>query len=304
MESQVTRLVDKAWNKLLETPPDRRYMIAIGGIPGSGKSWLVLLFSCTHRKTNSLALFPPHQKGKTTLAKTVVDALNARHATLDPSHPAHATTPIAAFVPMDGFRTLISSSISPFFHPPSTPPDQTRPDLTPTLPSHPIDLTRAQLSAMPDPETAHARRGAEFTFDGAAYLSLIQALSTTTTTTATTVRAPSFDHAVKDPVPDDIAVEPWHRAVVLEGNYLCLDREPWRAAAALADERWFVEVGRDVARARLAARHVRAGIVATLEDGLRRADENDLPNGDEILQNRIPVDEVITSREDGSWVHE
>jgi pantothenate kinase len=70
------------------------------------------------------------------------------------------------------------------------------------------------------------------------------------------------------------------------------------------DLRWFVSVDRDVARVRLARRHVAAGLVATLEDGDRRAVENDLLNGDEVLRLRVPeVDEVVTSREDGSWVH-
>lgn len=209
-------------------------------------------------------------------------------------------------------------------------------------------LTRAQLDAMPDPATAHARRGAEFTFDGEGFLRLVQALrkplpasssspssstsappsddagsgnptpsatTTTTTTTSTTstttgstyppgtILAPAFDHALKDPQPDAIPVLPRHRLVVLEGNYLALDRDPWRAAAGLLDELWFVDVpDLGVARARLAERHVRAGIAATREEGDRRAVENDLVNGEEILRLRARIDEVIVSREDGAWV--
>ncbi|CAN8106446.1 unnamed protein product [Discula destructiva] len=187
-------------------------------------------------------------------------------------------------------------------------------------------LTRAQLSAMPDPERAHARRGAEFTFDGASFLALVQALRKplpspssssssssssahhqTTTTSAKefppgTVLAPSFDHALKDPKPGDIAILPTQRIVVFEGNYVALAKEPWQSAAALMDEVWFVEVDFAVARRRLAARHVKAGLVATAEEGDRRAVENDLPNGEEIVGARVPVDEVVYSREDGAWV--
>jgi hypothetical protein len=60
----------------------------------------------------------------------------------------------------------------------------------------------------------------------------------------------------------------------------------------------------EVARRRLRERHLRAGIVDTLEDGDKRAMENDLVNGLEIVDKRLPVDEVLQSREDGTWVHE
>jgi len=79
-------------------------------------------------------------------------------------------------------------------------------------------LTRAQLSAMPDPETAHARRGAEFTFDGEGFLGFVQTLRQPVTTSAGTIYAPSFDHAVKDPKENDIAILPSHRIIVFEGN--------------------------------------------------------------------------------------
>ncbi|KPM39038.1 hypothetical protein AK830_g7482 [Neonectria ditissima] len=170
------------------------------------------------------------------------------------------------------------------------------------VPMDGFHLTRAALSAMPEPETAHARRGAAFTFDAPKFLELARALRASPVAAA--VLAPSFDHAVKDPRDDDIAVLPHHRVVVLEGNYLALDRDVWREAAALMDELWFVEVGFETARRRLRERHVRAGIVKDIEEGDRRALENDLVNGEDILQHRLKVDEVIHSSEDQEWVHE
>ncbi|KAI1360442.1 P-loop containing nucleoside triphosphate hydrolase protein [Xylaria arbuscula] len=234
MDDQVARLVDKAWDRFQQTPADRRFMIAIGGIPGSGK---------------------------TTLSQIVTQALNARHAS---QHLG--AEPIAAFVPMDGYH-----------------------------------LTRAQLSAMPDPATAHARRGAEFTFDGPSFLKLVKALREPLTST---IFAPSFDHAVKDPKENDIPIQPSHRIVVFEGNYVVLDKEPWREAAGLMDERWFVEVGFEVARRRLVGRHVKAGIARDEEEAGKRADGNDLVNGREIVENRVMVDEVVVSRDDEGWRHE
>jgi pantothenate kinase len=164
-------------------------------------------------------------------------------------------------------------------------------------------LTRAALSAMPDPATAHARRGAAFTFDAVKFLALVQSLRHADPADGP-ILAPSFDHAVKDPKDEDITVLPSHRIVVLEGNYIALDKDIWRDAAALLDEIWFVEVDFEVARKRLRERHVRAGIAKDLEEGDRRAMENDLVNGQEIVDNRLKVDEVVHSREDGTWVHE
>lgn len=169
-------------------------------------------------------------------------------------------------------------------------------------------LTRAQLSAMPDPALAHARRGAEFTFDGQSFLQLVRSLRAVPPAPALPVLqpiyAPSFDHAVKDPKPDDIAILPAHRVVVFEGNYVCLDKAPWREAAGLMDELWFVSVDEDTARRRLIKRHVKAGIAKDEEEARKRADENDLENGRQIVGQRVDVHEEIVSREDGKWVHE
>ncbi|KAK3307951.1 P-loop containing nucleoside triphosphate hydrolase protein [Chaetomium strumarium] len=236
MDLALDRLVGEAWSGFLETPKNMRYLIAIGGIPGSGK---------------------------TTLSKRLTAALNARHAAQFPDQPQ----PVAAFVPMDGYH-----------------------------------LTRAQLDAMPDPATAHARRGAEFTFDGERFYGLVQRLREPLTDKTGTVWAPSFDHAIKDPKEDDIAVERTHRIVVLEGNYLLLNKPPWRQASQLASLKIFVSVSPDLARKRLVARHLAAGLCATPEEADRRAVENDLPNGEEIVRLRIEdVDDVVESREDGSW---
>ncbi|PFH58223.1 hypothetical protein XA68_14002 [Ophiocordyceps unilateralis] len=171
------------------------------------------------------------------------------------------------------------------------------------VPMDGFHLTRAALSAMPDPTLAHARRGAAFTFDAPKFLALVQALRKSPAGPAP-VLAPSFDHAVKDPRDDDIVVLPSHRVVLLEGNYMALDEPVWRDAAALLDELWFVQVDDDVARRRLRERHVRAGIARHLEEADRRVTENDLVNGAEIVARRLPVDEVVGSREDDSWVHE
>lgn len=158
---------------------------------------------------------------------------------------------------------------------------------------------RSYLSAQADPELYHARRGASFTFDAPQFLHLVKKLRSAPLDKDIT--APSFDHAVKDPKADDIVIAPTQRIVVVEGNYVALNADVWRDAAALFDELWFVEVDFARARERLAPRHVKAGIVSNIEDGFKRADENDLVNGKEIVDNKMPITEVIHSTEDGSW---
>lgn len=102
-------------------------------------------------------------------------------------------------------------------------------------------MTRATLSAMPDPERAFVRRGAAFTFDAEAFIKLIRRLRQEPVTKrdepSRSFKAPSFDHAVKDPVADDIYLSSSEDLIILEGNYLLLDEDPWREIAELVDER-------------------------------------------------------------------
>ena len=171
------------------------------------------------------------------------------------------------------------------------------------LPMDGYHLTRAQLSAMPDPSTAHARRGAAFTFDAPAFLDLVKKLRQPLLPETKTIYAPSFDHAVKDPVADDLPIAPTSRIVVFEGLYLSLGTgaPEWKEAAQLMDELWFVDVSMDVARKRLVARHVVSGIAKDAEEAGKRADENDLVNGKEIIDGRLEVHEMIYSRVDQEW---
>lgn len=51
------------------------------------------------------------------------------------------------------------------------------------------------------------------------------------------ISAPSFDHAVKDPLPDAIAISSRTKVVIIEGNYTLLDEDPWNSIADLVDDR-------------------------------------------------------------------
>lgn len=220
--------------KFCSTPDEARLMIAVSGIPGSGK---------------------------TELATMMAKRINEIYISENPN-----ANPIAISLPMDGYH-----------------------------------LTRAQLAAMPDPVYAAARRGAAFTFDGSKFLRLVQALRIPLTNKVDSFYAPSFDHAVKDPVEGDITIPATCRVIFFEGNYLGLDKEPWNQAARLMDELWFVDVDFEVARQRLIKRHVKAGIAKDEADADKRARENDLVNGKEIVDFRLPMQEVVSSIYDPAW---
>lgn len=184
-------------------------------------------------------------------------------------------------------------------------PDPSQPDIAFVIPLDGYHLTRKQLSMMPDPEEAIFRRGAAFTFDAASYFELVKKLKKPIEATTPTICAPSFDHKIKDPVENDIAIPPTARIIVFEGLYVALDREGWRDAAQLMDEIWFIEISFAVAEARVAKRNFAAGISGnTLEEALHRTRENDMRNGREIVAERLPAQETIKSVEDESWKSE
>jgi pantothenate kinase len=231
--------------KLQAASASARLLIAVAGIPGSGKTTLAL-----------------------SVAKGVNDLHHAKFHKQYPNSPSRSPSQpdIASVVPLDGYH-----------------------------------LTRKQLSEMPNAEEAVFRRGAAFTFDGTKYLKLVEKLRKPLGPETSTIWAPSFDHAVKDPIERDIPIAPTTQVVIFEGLYTVLDREPWREAAALMDELWFIDVSMDLAVARLVKRHVASGISPDPEHARTRVVESDMRNGKEILEYRLPVQEIIKSVEDDSW---
>ena len=234
--------------KLQAASASTRLLIAIAGIPGSGKTTLA---SSVAKGVNDLHHAKFHEQYPNSPSKS-------------PSHPD-----IASVVPLDGYH-----------------------------------LTRKQLSEMPNAEEAVFRRGAAFTFDGDKYLGLVKKVREPLKPETYTIYAPSFDHAVKDPVEDDIPIAPTTQVVIFEGLYTMLDREPWREAAKLMDELWFIDVPIDLAIVRLVKRHVASGISSDPEHARIRVMESDMRNGREILEYRLPVQEIVKSVEDDSWKSE
>ncbi|KIW95188.1 uncharacterized protein Z519_03772 [Cladophialophora bantiana CBS 173.52] len=221
----------------------QRLLIAISGIPGSGK---------------------------TTLAASVCAGLNKTHHSHQnrrfPNSPNRSGPDIAFVVPLDGYH-----------------------------------LTRKQLSEMPNAEEAIFRRGAAFTFDPTSYLKLVEQVRKPISPETLTIYAPSFDHAVKDPVANDISIPPTARIILFEGLYTALDEPGWRDAHALMDETWFVDVDIPTATERVAKRNFVAGISSSFEESLDRTEKSDMKNAKEVLEKRLSVQEIVPSVEDEAW---
>ncbi|GLB36756.1 putative P-loop containing nucleoside triphosphate hydrolase protein [Lyophyllum shimeji] len=161
-------------------------------------------------------------------------------------------------------------------------------------------LSRAQLDEFPDPQLAHDRRGIHWTFDSQGYVAFVRSLREPLSLETPVITAPSFDHALKDPTYDDVAIHPNDRIVIIEGLYTFLAIPPWNEAGLLLDERWYFEVDIEEAQRRLVQRHVATGVTKDLEEAVWRAEENDMPNGRFVVANMLEPTRTIRSITDPS----
>ncbi|URE17691.1 Phosphoribulokinase / Uridine kinase family [Musa troglodytarum] len=166
-----------------------------------------------------VGLAGPPGAGKTTLSSEVVHRLNNLWSQKVTGKNSVSPLEFAIVLPMDGFH-----------------------------------LYRSQLDAMENPEEAHARRGAPWTFNPELLLKCLRSLRNEGST-----YAPSFDHGVGDPVEDDVFVSSEHKVVIVEGNYLFLEEGIWQDICSIFDEKWFLDIDINIAMERVLKRHISTG---------------------------------------------
>lgn len=98
-------------------------------------------------------------------------------------------------------------------------------------------------------------KGAPETFAAANFVGLVSALRDP----SRIVGCPDFDRTIDEPVADRIRVAPDDVVVIVEGNYLLLDRPPWSSLSALFDAIAYLDVPGDVRFRRLIDRHAEFG---------------------------------------------
>ena len=157
------------------------------------------------------------------------------------------------------------------------------------VPMDGFHLSNAALDAL----NLRAFKGSVETFDADAFVALIERLRDN----SADVLAPAFDRRADSTVPDAICIGRDERIVIVEGNYLLHDRDPWARVRHLVDRTGYVDTTDGVRVRRLVRRHVRSGrSVQEAREFVRTSDER---NARLIAAGRDRADLVIASSPQG-----
>ena len=113
----------------------------------------------------------------------------------------------------------------------------------------------------------------------------------------TACRWPQYDRNLHDPVENAISVTA--PIVIVEGNWLLLDRPEWQALRDLCDFSIFISAAPDSLSARLIDRKIRGGL--TPEQAHKFYDTTDGPNVLHVLNNSQPADLLLHMDEAGRY---
>lgn len=158
------------------------------------------------------------------------------------------------------------------------------------LPMDGFHFPRDVLDRFPNPELAHRRRGAPFTFDAEGFLRVLRKARA-----RDEVWAPAFSHHKGDPKEDAIVIDPETRVVLVEGNYLLLNEKPWSEVRGLLDEVLFLDTPLPLAMSRLVRRHMRALGISEME-AIERVATNDRLNAELVLRCKRRADYILDIR--------
>ncbi len=131
------------------------------------------------------------------------------------------------------------------------------------------------------------RKGAPHTFDvGALADDLLRVRAT-----EVSVFVPVFDRALDLSRGSAREIPPEVRIVLVEGNYLLLDQEPWTGLAGTFDLSLYLDVSESTLESRLLQRWLDHGF--PMAEARRKAEGNDLPNARLIRSESRPADIII-----------
>lgn len=138
-----------------------------------------------------------------------------------------------------------------------------------------------------DARGLRARKGAPETFDVAGFITLIQRLKT-----GKEVVYPLFDRTRDLAVAGAGVVAPDCDMVIVEGNYLLFDEQPWSELARLWDYAIWLDTPVETVRQRCISRWLTHG--HDPDAARQRAEGNDLANARRIIAARLPADLLLS----------
>ena len=162
--------------------------------------------------------------------------------------------------------------------------NEDEPGLAVLLPMDGFHMRQAKLETL----GIAADKGAPHTFEARAFLDFLARAKAATDA----VSGPVYSRKIEDVVDDGFAILPTTQVLVVEGNYLLLPTEPWRHVRDLLDLSVFIDVPRDLVRARLLRRHAAEGLF-TEDRNRAHVERVDLPNYDLVSQSRSRADLAI-----------
>ncbi|CAN5360757.1 nucleoside triphosphate hydrolase [soil metagenome] len=134
------------------------------------------------------------------------------------------------------------------------------------------------------------RKGAIDTFDAGGFVHMVRRLKANA---EDTIAVPVFDRSIEIARAGGRLIPLTTGIIVVEGNYLLIQRPPWTELRDLLDVTAFLATGVDTLRERLTKRWVDIGLTSEGID--RKLREVDLPNGLFILEESAAADHRIVN---------
>jgi pantothenate kinase len=142
-------------------------------------------------------------------------------------------------------------------------------------------------NAVLEPLGLMPRKGAPQTFDAAGFIATLARIHSG----KGNVAVPVFDRSADLARAGAAVISSGTRIVLVEGNYLLLDADPWHQTAPLFDMTVFLTVPREILEQRLVRRWLDHGLAP---DAARtRARSNDIPNALLVMERSRPADFVL-----------
>ncbi len=164
--------------------------------------------------------------------------------------------------------------------------NQIRPNRAAIIPMDGFHYDDAVLEARGD----RARKGAPHTFDVGGFAHLLGRLKANT---EPEVAIPLFDRQLEVARAGAAIIPQEVELLLVEGNYLLLERAPWDQLFAQFDLTVMIDVSEAELRRRLSQRWEDLGFDA--EAVAAKVEENDLPNGREVLHHSRAATFLVTS---------